>query len=258
MDTHFTFKILSKRSRCLIVCFGLAIVGLAGIRNTLQANEGADKSPILFSDGLRGVYYGTSKQDSVQNKVAKLAIELLEGAKQTTVRIDHPFHTGDKFRFKISSNRDGWLYILHRSANEDLRLLWPRQAKDNEDEYLDLNQIKAGQTYSVPPGPGLFIFDDEGGSEYFYAVVAEERKTPQFTAKSTARSDAIASADNSGQSKRIVNFGVRSNTMTTSTPLRGVLYDPGKEDADPFLYFASPAEDDSRQISVEFQLKHQE
>jgi Domain of unknown function (DUF4384) len=258
MDTISHFKILSKRSLCLTAFLCLTMVALAGMQNTVQAKEDADKPPIRSNDGLRGVYYGTSKQDSEQDKVGKLAIELLEGSEQKTVRVDHPFHSGDKFRFKVSSNQDGWLYILHRSGSEELRLLWPRLAADNEDEYLDMNRIKANQTYTIPPGRGLFIFDAEIGSEYFYAVIADERKTPQLTAKGEARSEVITSKDNSGRSKRIVNFGVRSGTMTTAKSLRGVLYDPGKQDDDPFLYFASPANEDNQPIFVEFQLKHQE
>lgn len=259
MDTNFSFSILLKRALCLIAFLGLAMIGLTGIQNTVEADEEVDSSPTPVNGSLRGVYYGTGGQGAKQLKVGKLAIELLEGTEQTTVRVDRPFRTGDKFRFKISSNRDGWLYILHRSASEDLRLLWPRLAADNEDEYLDMNRIKASQTNTVPPAPGLFIFDAEVGNEYFYAVVADEREIPQFTAKGVARSEVVASKDNnSSQSKRIVNFGVRSGTKTTATPMRGVIYDPGREDDDPFLYFAPPAGDDSRQVFVEFQLRHQE
>ncbi len=258
MDINFDFSILSKRSICLIAFLGLAMVGLSGLQNTVEADEEVDKPQILSNDSLRGVYYGTGEQDHEQHKVGKLAIELLEGTELTLVRVDHPFRTGDKFRFKISSNRDGWLYLLHRSASEDLRLLWPRLAADNKDEYLDMNRIQASQTNTVPPAPGLFIFDAEVGNEYFYAVLADERKVPQFMAKGAPRSEVVASKDNSSQSKRVVNFGVRSGPKTTSTTLRGVIYDPGREGADPFLYFAAPTGGDSQQVFVEFQLRHEE
>ena len=258
MDTTFYVLKLSERSLCLIVFLGLAMVGLLGLQTSVAAKEETEKSSVLASESLRGVYYGTGGQDVQQNKVGKLAIELLKNTEKTTVRVDHPFRTGDKFRFTISSNRDGWLYILHRSASEDLRLLWPRLAPDNEEEYLDMNQIKARQIKTVPPAPGLFIFDAEVGDEYFYAVVADERKVPQFSAKGVARSEVVAASDDSGQRKRIVNFGVRGGTKTTSTPLRGVIYDPGSEDTDPYLYFASPAGEDSQQVFVEFQLRHEE
>jgi len=132
-----------------------------------------------------------------------------------------------------------------------------RQGADNKDECLDMNRIKASQTYTVPSSPGIFIFDGEIGTEYFYVVIAADRKTPLLTAQGAARSEVIASTKNNGPSKRIINFGVRSGAMATARSLRGVLYDPGKEDADPFLYFAAPADDDSQPPLVEFQLKHQ-
>lgn len=250
--------LLPKWSCSLILFLGLAILGLNGGFSAIEANEGDDKGPVMSKENLRGVYYETGRQDGVEGKIGKLAIELLEETEQTTVRVDHLFRTGDKFRFKVSSNRDGWLYILHRSASEDLRLLWPRLAPDTEDEYLDMNRIKARQTYTVPPGPGFFIFDNEVGDEHFYAVIADERKLPQLTAKDAGRSEVVASKDNSGQGRKIINFGVRSGTMTTASPLRGVIYDPGKEDEDPFLYFAAPGGGDGQQVLVEFQLRHQE
>lgn len=257
MDINFDFSIISKRSRCFIVFLGMAMVGLAGLQNSTEANEATDRPTILLNESLRGVYYGKGEGDPEKHTVGKLALELLEGDEKKTVRVDHPFRTGDRFRFKISSNQDGWLYILHRSTGEDLSLLWPRLATDNKDEYLDMNQIQANQTSTVPPTPGLFIFDGEVGDEHFYAVLADERKVPQFLTGGAAKSKVVESKDNN-QSKRIVNFGLRGGSKTTALPLRGVIYDPGKEDADPFLYFGAPVGDDNQQVFVEFQLKHQE
>ncbi len=242
----------------MFALLSLAVVGFSGGHNTAKGAEASKKLPALSNDGLRGVYYGTAKQGAAEDKVGRLAIELLEGSLSTTVRVDHPFRTGDKFRFKVSSNQDGWLYILHRSATEKLGLIWPRMAADNKEEYLDMNRIRANQTYTVPPSPGLFIFDDEVGTEYFSVVVAAERKIPQLAAQDASRSEAIASTETNGRTKRIINFGVRSTKMPKTQSLRGVLYDPGKQDTDPFLYFATPADDDSAPIFVEFQLKHQE
>lgn len=257
MDINFDISIMSKRLKCLIAFLGLAMVGLAGLQNSIEANEATDRPTIPLKDSLRGVYYGNGDGGPEKHTVGKLALELLEGDKQKTVRADHPFRTGDRFRFKISSNRDGWLYILHRSASEDLSLLWPRLAADSKDEYLDMNRIQANQTNTVPPTPGLFIFDAEVGDEYFYAVLTDKRKVPQFLTGGAAGSEVVESKDNNSQSKRIVNFGLRSGSKTTVLPLRGVIYDPGREDADPFLYFAAPVGDDNQQVFVEFQLKHQ-
>ena len=239
---------------------GLAIVCFSGMYNTVKCAEVSKQSPLLLGDGLRGVYYGTAKQDTASARVGRLAIELLTGSTSTTVRVDHSFRTGDKIRFNVSSNQDGWLYILHRSASadEELLLLWPRPAPDNTNEYLDMNWIKAGRTNTIPSSPGLFIFDEEIGTEHFYVVVAAEKKTPQLTAHGASKSKIVATTNAAGGSKRIINFGVRSSTSPTAKPLRGELYDPGREDDDPFLYFATPADDDGQLTFVEFQLKHQE
>lgn len=256
MDKILGFCRVSEGALRRTAVFWLAIVGISGVHIVLAQNL-SDTPPVLSSEGLRGVYFGTGKKDSATDRVGRLAIELAEGTEQKTVRVDHPFHTGDKFRFKVSSNRDGWLYIFHRAAKEGLSLLWPRMAGDSDDDYMDMNRVKAGRTYTVPSSPGLFVFDDQVGDEYFYVVVAAERKMPQLAAMDPARSEVTAAKEKDGRSRRIVNFGIRSGTTPTADTLRGVIYDPGRKDDDPYLYFATQSDDGKQPAFVEFHLRHQ-
>lgn len=256
MDKFLGFCEVSAGALRRIAVLCLAVVGFSGV-HIVMAQDQSDTPAVPSNDGLRGVYFGTGKEDSAADRVGRLAIELTEGTGQKTVRVDHPFQTGDAFRFKVSSNRDGWLYIFHRSAKEEISLLWPRMAGDGGDEYMDMNRVNAGRTYTVPPGPGIFVFDDQVGDEYFYVVVAAERKMPQLAAIKPARSEAGTAKENDGRSKKIVNFGIRSGTTPTADTLRGVVYDPGRKDDDPYLYFATPSDNGSQPAFVEFHLRHQ-
>jgi hypothetical protein len=202
------------------------------------------------------VYYATGTTGTTKERVARLAIELTEGSGAKTVRTDHLFRTGDKFRFKVNSNQDGWLYIMHRTAGGEPQLLWPRVTGGKQERYLDQNRVEANRPYTVPAAPGLFVFDEEVGDEIFYALIAAERKVPQLAALDAREYKAAPSPATGARKNNILNFAIRSGTAPNAKPLRGVVYDPGREDDDPFLYFSAPSDDDKQPVLVEFRLKH--
>jgi len=206
--------------------------------------------------------------------VGRLSVLLLDSEEDSRqVSLRHRFHTGDAFRFVISSNRDGWLYVLHRSPQGEPQLLWPLR---DEEQALDLNEVQNGQRLMVPPLPGKFIFDDEVGNEYFYVVIRSERRPPQLSAIKTLPSADVESITEkslspggaaippdrpetsqvtpfSAPKQRIVQFSIRGSKR----PIRGVIYDPGPQDTDPNIYFSTYPEDDASNNILEFQLRHE-
>lgn len=238
---------------CYALFLALIVAGSVGAQSA-HAREASRSTAV--SDGLRGVYYATGSTGRAKERVARLAIELTEGSGAKTVRTDHLFRTGDRFRFKVNSNQGGWLYIMHRTAGGEPQLLWPRVTGGKQERYLDQNRIEANQTYTVPAAPGLFVFDEEVGDEIFYALIAAERSVPQLAALDAREHKLASSPAISAKKNSIVNFAIRSGTSGTVKPLRGVIYDPGREDKDPFLYFSAPSGDDTQPVLVEFRLKH--
>ena len=226
-------------------------------------------------NNLRGVFY-TSPENGPVTPVGRLAVLLL-GPEDDHQQVDlqHRFHTGESFQFIISSNHDGWLYILHRSPAGEPQLLWPRVESGAAARHLDYNQVEAGLDSIVPASPGKFTFDDEIGNEYFYVVIRPERRPPELSAMDTAAvSDSAAPAGTvplleekaetaekpvtkrpppavAGQ--KIVQFSIRGRQH----PIRGVIYDPGPQDDDPHTYFSSPPEDGLEDIVMEFKLLHE-
>lgn len=159
--------------------------------------------------------------------VGRLAVRLIENGGSRMVRVDHEFRSGDRFQFEISSNMNGWLYIFHRSQNGKPQLLWPRPAPDKKNTYLDSNEIQAGQTYIVPSYPGVFVMDEEVGNEIFSVLITSRKKLKE--------------------PHPIIQFAVR----------RGVIFDPGKDDADKHIYFSPRPDDHKADPMIEFQLRHE-
>ncbi len=228
---------------------------------------------------LRGVYYATPPEGPATD-VGRLAILLLmaNGPPQQ-VSLHHRFHSGESFKFIVSSNRDGWLYILHRSPGGELQLLWPRVENNGPVSHLDNNRVEAGKDVTVPASPGKFTFDSEIGSEDFYIVIRSNRKPPELTTSETSpvngnRTSAVATpplehkkSSSAGLAKtdpdrlteapagqKIVQFSVRG----PKNPIRGVVYDPGPQDQDPHTYFAAHPENENSDVVFEFKLLHTE
>jgi hypothetical protein len=139
---------------------------------------------------------------------------------------------------------------MHAAPGGDWQQLWPTK--------LDINKVRAEQNYQVPPGPGIFIFDKETGDEFFYIVIRTDRRPPTFgssipperTTEPPAKVSISAAKTPAGKP---INFLIRDPFGETT---RGVVFDPGKDDVDPYLYFSAAPEDTSKSAKIKFQLRH--
>jgi len=74
--------------------------------------------------------------------------------------------------------------------------------------------------------------------------------SPAKPAEIRAQTQVPASKTPAGKT---TNFLVRDPFGETT---RGVVFDPGKDDADPYLYFSAAPQDGSKSAKVTFQLHH--
>lgn len=178
--------------------------------------------------------------------VARLALELRDDESWRQVDLDHGFHSGDFFRFAVTSSHDGWIYVLHRPPGGELGVLWPAEEDDGH-----RNAVEAKKTFLIPPGPEAFRFDGEVGDELFYVAIAAEGKVPERDG------DGESVATPVQRQEHIENFIVRGlhgsarNVVIEKVP-----------DADPTLVFMTPPENAGLPsgavlAAVEFQLRHQ-
>ena len=251
---------------CWLIAHGAVISGCA-----VGAQTEASPAAAGESANIRGLFYKQQSSEKPSDRVGRIAVKLVDDERERDVRLDRIFHSGDKVRFKISSNRDGWLYLLNRTLNGEHRVLWPPETNGQTAE----NAVKAHEDYVVPPKPGVFVFDEETGTEQLYVIIRSERKPPKLAAigarfeqpdpEHKARPSAgqgvtlgasrpqTASAPN----QRFVNFAVRGFGDSSTIPTRGIVFDPGTEASDPHLYFAADcAKDRTCDVLWEFTLNH--
>ena len=221
-------------------------------QNAEKANQQKDVTADQGKE-LRDVFLGKETASTPSRRlVGRLGVLLETGEFFSQVRADYSFRSGDRFRFEVTSNRNGWLYVLHAAPGAKLKQLWPRDRDDNA--------IKSGQTYEIPQKPGVFIFDEEVGQEYFYVAIrpnqiAPDLDMPQPADKPPSQDGRVAGTPAKKEGADITNFVVRDPFGETS---RGVVFDPGKEDSDPFLYFSVGTKGKGNSATIEFRLRHVE
>src|SRR5215469_11223305 len=144
---------------CLVLGCCEFICGQGTVRPAPDASNPADQDR-----GLRGVFLGTEIDPARPNRVVgRLAILVKTDEGMKRMRHDYSFHSGDRFRFDITSDRDGWLYVMHAGPGGSLQQLWPTKPSGEK--------MSAKQSYEVPRSPGIFVFDKDTGDEFFYVLI---------------------------------------------------------------------------------------
>jgi Domain of unknown function (DUF4384) len=235
----------------LLLSVGWGLLCVGSTAQNSAARKSANAGEINQSSGLRDVFLGKETDAKEPNQlVGRLAVLLKTGEGFDRVRPDYEFRSGDRFRFEISSHRDGWLYVLHAGHDGKWQQLWPSGS--------DSQQIRAGQNYEIPPSPGVFIFDQEVGDEVFCISIRSIRARPILEqsnqhAKQVERNKTYKIAETKKTDTHIVNFIIRDPFGEAT---RGVVFDAGHDDSDPYLYFSSLREDGTHGASIQFQLRH--
>jgi hypothetical protein len=200
---------------------------------------------------LRGAFLGNDNDPAQSRRVVgRLAILLKTDEGFKRVRSDYSFRSGDRFRFEVTANQDGWLYVMHSVPGSDWQQLWPTT--------VNTNKLQSRKSYEIPPAPGIFVFDQDIGREFFYLVIRSDIKKPigEKSGATVAREDRPTkpkTPPSKQASGETINFLVR-DPFGEST--RGVVFDPGKDDVDPYLYFSAELEETTKTAKVRFQLHH--
>jgi len=120
----------------------------------------------------------SGSQTSQYSRVGRLAVQLVRNGVTKEVPFDWVFHTNDEFRFKITTNRDGWLYILHRSPGGNPQLLYP-STDPNTGQVIGNSRVEKNKNYLVPqPTEGSFVFETDTGAETFFLVIKDRPEPP--------------------------------------------------------------------------------
>ncbi len=133
----------------------------------------------------KGIYYDV---DRFQRSGLKFRVVMDENGKDREVATNHPFRSGDRFRFSFEINRDTYVYVINRTQTSatapvtagyqakrikrpqlsEPHLLFPTSQAGNN------NRLASNKAHVVP-SRGSFVMDDQNGLEKLYVVISDKR-----------------------------------------------------------------------------------
>lgn len=247
-----------KRSRIIGFVFpmvAICIVALLIWRSySSEADAQVNKIDTDQYKILRDSFLARGYGASIKSPIGRLSLLKLENGAEQPVRFDHNFRSNDKFRISVTSNRDGYLYILHRSPDGKSQVLWPPELLDVKGKLSSQSEIRSGQNRDIPPEPGIFKFDKETGKEVFYIAISSSTEPPPFPreASHADEPDSIPSEKQPNAGKIVVLVRGRQGDDLT----RGVFFDPGIKDPDTSIYFSAKPGEEAEFIMFMFMLNH--
>jgi Domain of unknown function (DUF4384) len=152
---------------------------------------------------------------------------------------DTTFHTGDRIRFRIQVNDNGYLYIVSRGTSGMWDVLFPAPQINGGS-----NHVVRSQHYEIPgESSAAFLFTPPSGSEGFFIVLSRQPITPLMEVPSP-NTPSLADA---------VIREVRDSPRS-----RDVVLTKGTVDAnDPAIYVANPNGHPDDWVVADLLLMHQ-
>ena len=110
--------------------------------------------------GAKGLFFEQLEKPSQNlNTGIRYSIELKRNGKTKRVSNKFQFRTGDSIRFHVTSNINGFAYILLSSGSRgEQSVLFP------DESTKETNRVERGKEY-VMPGKGFLTFDENPGTE---------------------------------------------------------------------------------------------
>jgi len=110
--------------------------------------------------GAKGLFFEQLEKPSQNlNTCIRYSIELKRNGKTQRVSNKFQFRTGDSIRFHVTSNINGFAYILLSSGSRgEQSVLFP------DESTKETNRVERGKEY-VMPGKGFLTFDENPGTE---------------------------------------------------------------------------------------------
>jgi hypothetical protein len=131
---------------------------------------------------------------NVQFQWAFGALKKANGSKFEAVTKDTVLKTGDQIKFFLKVKDNCFVYLIYRSSQGDLSILFPHRFKLMSPDYT-----LAGHHY-IPKGDQWFELDEHIGVERFYLLASKERimnleaLINNYESADTAKKPAIAKA----------------------------------------------------------------
>lgn len=135
-----------------------------------QAQEGMDLT------AAKGIYRDGANNSTTGRAAVKFDVLLQERGQWVPVSTRYQFKSSDRFRFRVQTNRDGYIYVLNRTFSGDPSQLASKGIERVRDE--DQSTRPSGPTYRL-----LYPLNREGNKmrANYWAVLPGEGATASFT-----------------------------------------------------------------------------
>ncbi len=165
------------------------------------------------ADGAKGLFYEQLEHPTAQmNTGVQYWIELLRDGVTTEANNKSQFQSGDKIRFHVKPNIDGFAYILLKSGSrgEQAQLFPIASRKEN-------NQINRGEEI-ILPSDGVLTFDSNPGTEKLSLIISRKKIDTEAYMSKDSSPPRIAMSS-SGSKDLIPNQVLVSYISTTTAPM---------------------------------------
>ena len=128
----------------------------------------------LFLSGFCAISYpgpADAQETNLKFQWAFGALKKANGSKFEAVTRDTVLKTGDQIKFFLNVNQNCFVYLIYRSSQGELSVLFPRRFQLQSAEYT-----VAGNHY-IPAGDQWFELDEHTGEERFYLLASVKRLT---------------------------------------------------------------------------------
>jgi hypothetical protein len=129
---------------------------------------------VFFISGFCAISYpgpADAQETNLNFQWAFGALKKANGSKFEAVTRDTVLKTGDQIKFFLNVNQNCFVYLIYRSSQGELNVLFPRRFQLQSAEYT-----VAGNHY-IPAGDQWFELDEHPGEERFYLLASVKRLT---------------------------------------------------------------------------------
>ena len=289
--TNFTLALATTLVVSLLWT-GFTVVAASG---EMQMGGSPANAIVTAQAGNESGSFLSGSHTSQYSRVGRLAVQLIRNGATQEVPFNWVFHTNDEFRFKITTNRDGWLYILHRSPGGNPQLLYP-STDPNTGQVIGNSRVEKNKNYLVPqPKEGSFVFETDTGAETFFLVIKDSPEPPalndimisndqyppqqqnvpasqdlsKYQAPATAPYNQYPSQQQNVPGPQVgqrlqeialdsLNYSIipRGAKKMTALKYRGVSFKPASQGTDPGTYFAPRPDSELQDAWFAFKLNH--
>jgi hypothetical protein len=150
-------------TRWVLGAIGVAVVVLAGFQADVQQLVSQ-----MFDSGQNGPVDG---KPTIPLST-KLDVWFEVGSERKPYSDRRTFKSGEKVRLVFTTSREGYCYIILRSADQGLQYLFPNMLTNQGSA-----GVKKDQTVAIPGGDRYFTIDQKPGSEELFVVHAPDQSS---------------------------------------------------------------------------------